>query len=55
MMKDKVRRIFDWLKNTNTFPELVEKRIALANNKGYLVPVCKLHENDSFLIDKLRD
>lgn len=46
-----VERTFAFLKGTNSLQELWTKAIPLAEDAGYLVPVCKLHADDATLIE----
>ncbi len=51
--QDTVRNTFSFLKATSCLDELYTRSIPLADQAGYLLPVCKLHTTDSRLIEKL--
>lgn len=51
--KQAVRKAFTFLKDTYQLDDLYAKSIPLADQAGYLLPVCKLHLDDPHLISTL--
>src|SRR5438045_1358828 len=53
--KKAIRNYFSFLKNTDRLDDLHTKSIALKDNMGFLIPVCKLHATDEKLIKKFAE
>ena len=51
--KQGVRKNFSFLKQTVQLDDLFAKSIPLADNMGFLLPVCELHTTDTALIEQL--
>ncbi|MEG4325016.1 GNAT family N-acetyltransferase [Microcoleus sp. herbarium5] len=51
--KQSIKKEFAFLKQTETFDDLLAKSIAFQENQCYLVPVCELHTTDDQLISEL--
>ena len=53
VFRDAVRNSFAFLKGTDRLDDMLAKSVALADDAGYLVPVCELHSDDGPLIERL--
>lgn len=51
--KNGVRQNFQFLKQTNDMVELYARSIPLADNYGFLLPLCELHADDGKVIEML--
>lgn len=51
--REAVRNSFRFLKQTSRLDDLFAKCVPLADDRGYLLPVCQLHTDDAALIEQL--